>query len=123
MAGAHWHGFAYTGNTVPPDSAARDNNQAVPPREIVGFFSKPATMRRGVFSTADAALGWLEEELRGTPPIATGLPVESHLEGSGDCLSREADAYVGYYTAAGGFMVRALLACPREGVRCPQPPS
>jgi hypothetical protein len=118
----HWHAFAYTGQQAPPDSAARDDNQAVPPREIAAFLRKPASMRQGVFKEAGPALAWLGSELQDNPPLPTDLPVETILKHEEDCLARKADSYVGYYTP-GGFMVRALLICPREGFRCPEPPA
>jgi hypothetical protein len=112
----HWHGFAYTGSTRPPDSAARDMNQAVAPNEIGMFFRKPQSMRAGAFTAPDPAWEWLRGELEEAPPLATALPVAALLEGARDSLARGADVYVGYCTA------RALLPCPREGERGPAPP-
>lgn len=118
----HWHAFAYNGHSVPPDSAARDLNQPVPPREIRRFFAKPASMCKAVFTEPDSALDWLKAELKATPPLPTDLPIEAQYEYSRDCLDRITDAYVGYYTAS-GFMVRALLTCTRETQQCSKTPA
>jgi hypothetical protein len=120
----HWHAFVYTGNARPPDSAARDVSQAVPPNEISMFFRKPASMRAGTFQAPVPAWEWLSVELAENPPPQTALPVDTFLEQARECLDRKADAYVGYYTAQGArFLIRALLACPRDGEHCPEPSS
>jgi hypothetical protein len=79
-------------------------------------------MRRGTFTDSKKALDWMKEELKATPPMPSDLPVEAQVRYAWDCLDRSTDAYVGYYTAS-GFMVRALLTCPRDGEQCPEPPA
>lgn len=118
----HWHAFGYTGHERPRDGEARDPESPVPPIELDRWFSKPRSMRAGTFTSADAAGDWLERELTESPPAPAALPVSVHMRSARDALARGADAYVGYYTAHGGFLVRALLACPRRGRRCPAPP-
>ena len=91
----HWHGFTHTGQARPPDSAARDVSQAVPPNEIAMFFRKPVSMRAGTFDTPVTAWEWLSAELAENPPPQTALPVKTFLEQARDCLDRKTDAYVG----------------------------
>lgn len=118
----HWHAFSYTGHGRPRDSQARDPESATPPIELDRWFAKPRSMMDATFTTAAAAADWLERELKESPPPASALPVETHMRSARAALDRGADAYVGYYTAHGRFLVRALLACPRRGLRCPAPP-
>lgn len=119
----HWHAYAYTGPSRPGDQAARDLTQAVPPNEISHWFRKPQSLRAATFTDPDTAYDWLESELMAAAPSATALPAASHLVQAQDCLRRQADAYVGYYTAQGArFLVRALLTCPRSDEPCPEPP-
>ncbi|MCF6524092.1 hypothetical protein [Streptomyces sp. JJ36] len=118
----HWHAFAWTGPAWPPDREARDPEAAVPPIQVDMWFRKPARLRAGTFTEPGAALEWLARELAETPPLPTGVPAEAHLRAARGALEREEDAYVAYYTAAGGFLVRALLVCPRPGERCPEYP-
>lgn len=118
----HWHAFAYTGHQRPKDSEARDPHAAAPPNEIDMWFRKPRSMLAATFADACPAAEWLESELTGHPPPAAAVSVASHLRAARDALARGADVYVGYYTATGRFLVRTLLACPRTGERCPQPP-
>ncbi|WP_314174248.1 hypothetical protein [Streptomyces winkii] len=118
----HWHAFGYTGHERPGDAEARDPESATPPIEIDLWFRKPRSMLEGTFTDASAAADWLERELSESPPQDGALPVRSHLRHARDALARGADAYVGYYTTHGRFLVRALLSCPRPGLPCPSPP-
>ncbi|HWM36109.1 MAG TPA: hypothetical protein VNS49_03175 [Streptomyces sp.] len=118
----HWHAFSYTGHERPKDSEARAPQAAAPPNDINMWFRKPRSMMDGTFTEPAAAAAWLERELTESPPPATAVPVELHMESARDAFSREADAYVGYYTEGGRFLVRAVLVCPRKGERCPSPP-
>lgn len=118
----HWHAFSYTGHERPRDGEARDPGAATPPIELDMWFSKPRSMMDGTFTDPEAAADWLERELTESPPPASALPVRLHMRFARAALRRRADAYVGYYTAHGGFLVRTLLACPRRGLRCPSPP-
>ena len=118
----HWHAFGYTGHQRPSDGEARDPESPTPPIDVDMWFSKPRSMMDGTFTEAAAAADWLERELTQSPPLDTALCIQRHLRPARDALRRGTDAYVGYYTVHGGFLVRALLACPRRGRRCPAPP-
>jgi hypothetical protein len=118
----HWHAFSYTGHGRPRDSDARDPQFPAPPIDIGMWFRKPRSMMDGTFTEPAAAGEWLERELRESPPPRAAVSVERHMKTTRDALARGADAYVGYYTERGRFLVRAVLACPREGERCPSPP-
>lgn len=118
----HWHAYAYTGHEVPPDSQAKDPNAAVMPRELDVWFRKPKSMLGGTFSEAKAAYGWLAAELAEYPAPPAALPVETHLEHAAGMLQLGQDAYVGYYSANGRIVIRAVLTCPRGRERCPDPP-
>jgi hypothetical protein len=122
MDTTHWHAFAYTGHARPRDAEARDPESATPPIELDEWYRKPRSMMAGTFTDAAAAAHWLERELTESPPPATAVPVRTHMRAARDALRRGSDAYVGYYTAHGRFLVRTLLACPRGNLRCPASP-
>jgi hypothetical protein len=118
----HWHAFGWTGPERPSDRRARDLESPTPPHEVSLWFRKPATLRADTFTAAAPAYAWLEAELAAAPPPPRATPVRAHLATAGDRLARDADVYVGYWTARGSFLVRTLLTCPRPGVPCPDPP-
>ncbi|WP_181765646.1 hypothetical protein [Streptomyces albidus (ex Kaewkla and Franco 2022)] len=120
---AHWHAFGYTGHARPRDSEARDPQAAAPPNVVDMWFRKPRSMMEGTFTQPDVAADWLERQLAESPPPANAVSVERHMKSARDALARGADAYVGYYTERGRFLVRAVLICPRRGERCPSPPA
>jgi hypothetical protein len=118
----HWHAFSYTGHGRPRDSEARDPESPTPPNVVNLWFRKPRSMMDGTFTEAAAAAEWLRRELTEAPPQDPALSVQLYLRSARDALHRGADAYVGYYTEHGRFLVRALLTCPRRGLPCPSPP-
>ena len=119
----HWHAFTYTGQERPKDSEARNPQSATPPNTISMWFRKPRTMMAATFTDAEAAHAWLGRELTGSPPPETAISVPVHLGKARECLERKDDAYVGYYTATGRFLVRAVLVCPHTREHCPDPPT
>lgn len=108
----HWHAFAYSG-AYPPDSDARNPDAAVRPLTLADWFAKPASMRRGVFTTPDTAHDWLAAELRGCHSDPDRL--DDTLARHRKHLVLGQDAYAAGYTRGGGIYVRALLTCPRTG--------
>lgn len=123
----HWHAFAFDGYARPSDREARDPLSATPPHLLGMWFRKPAPMRRGTFTDPGAAYDWLAAELDASPPLPAALPARAHLRAARTRLRSgpgpgAGDVYVGYYGARGGFLVRALLVCPRPGEYCPDPP-
>ncbi|NGO68274.1 hypothetical protein [Streptomyces boncukensis] len=122
MPDLHWHAFAWNGSAVPPDGQARDSDVAVMPRELADWFRKPEQLHKGAFATAEAAHEWLAKELAGVV-TASGRTPDTGLAHALIRLRLGQDGYVGLY-ASGGFLVRALLTCPRTGgdarpVPCP----
>lgn len=123
----HWHAFGYNGSGYPPDSEAKNPQAPVRPLSLAGWFSKPASMRRGTFTDPDAAHDWLAAELHDRHPDPERLPAA--LDYYRAHLKLGQDAYAGGYTRdRAGIYVRALLTCPRTGadrraVRCPERPA
>lgn len=47
------------------------------------------------------------------------FPLDARMKYVNDDISRGADAVWGYYSKTLRYVSRALVACPREGQRCP----
>ncbi|MFI0897767.1 hypothetical protein [Streptomyces sp. NPDC020983] len=116
----HWHAYSYTGHMRPPDREARDPLSPTPPLVIAEWLGKPRSMLAGTHTSAEAAAGWLEQQLAETPPMPTALPAETVLGYARARLAEHpGDAVTRYYTA-GSYVCRDLVRCAG---RCPQPPT
>ncbi|MGP3750828.1 hypothetical protein [Streptomyces sp. IBSNAI001] len=120
----HWHAYAWVGHARPDDNARVDPSQPVPPLEIAHWLRKPA---RHVVETFDntpegaaSAEKWMQEggeEHEFASEAA--FPLEARMKYVRDDISRGADAVWGYYSKTLRYVSRALVACPRDGERCP----
>ncbi|WP_031522087.1 hypothetical protein [Streptomyces sp. NRRL F-5123] len=116
----HWHAYTYTGPSRPRDSDARNPAAAAPPLVIAEWPGKPLSMLAGTFTTAEAALDWLAQQLAETPPLPTALPAAAILAHARARLAAHpADEVTRYYTA-GSYVARDLVRCTG---RCPAPPA
>lgn len=117
----HWHAYAWTGHALPPDAERHDLSGPLPPLQVAHWLRKPADRIAATFTEPGEALGWLEQQLQEVRPVPYDLPAERRLAWARDELERRGDVVWGYYTAARGYASRAVIACPREGERCPAP--
>ncbi|WP_282697903.1 hypothetical protein [Streptomyces sp. CC208A] len=135
---AHWHAYAYTGRAYTDTEIRRETAPAnYPPIEVAHWLRRPRNHVADTFACSpdglDHALAWLEGELTRNPPVdEEHYPVLERLEGSRSSLTatrstptapatqRAGDAVYGYWSKAGQYVSRALIACPREaGDPCP----
>ncbi|MEV7278127.1 hypothetical protein [Streptomyces sp. NPDC093111] len=138
---AHWHAYAYTGRKY---SDADIRKQTAPPNyppiEVAHWLRRSSGHLAQTFAYGpdglDRAVAWLESELTQNPPVdEEHYPVFERLEGSRQSLmststvlatestpavQRAGDVVYGYWSKAGQYVSRALIACPREaGDECP----
>lgn len=115
----HWHAYAYTGHTRPPDREARDPQSATPPLVVAEWLRKPRTMLAGTFTAPGDAMSWLEQQLAETPPMSTALPTDTVLVHARERLTQHpGDQVTRYYTAT-AYVVRDLVRCAAGD--CPDP--
>ncbi|MFG3036834.1 hypothetical protein ACGFYZ_08020 [Streptomyces sp. NPDC048330] len=138
---AHWHAYAYTGRKYSDADIRRATAPAnYPPIEVAHWLRRPDSHVADTFAYGpdglDRAVVWLEGELTQNAPVdEEHYSVFERLEGSRRSLmatstalatentpavQRAGDAVYGYWSKAGQYVSRALIACPREaGDACP----
>lgn len=138
---AHWHAYAYTGRAYSDSEIRRGTAPAnYPPIEVAHWLRRPQSHMADTFAYGpaglDEAVAWLEGELTQNPPVdEEHYAVFERLEGSRRSLmatastlatantpaaQRAGDSVYGYWSKAGQYVSRALIACPRDqGDECP----
>ncbi|MEV3859115.1 hypothetical protein AB0J38_32980 [Streptomyces sp. NPDC050095] len=120
---AHWHAYEWVGHERPADSTRRDPSQPVPPLDIADWLRKPSRFVAETFHNPDdvpAASAWMRKG--GEEHVAVtdeSFSLDAQMRYVDDCLARGADVVWGYYSVNTRYVSRALVACPREGHRCP----
>lgn len=123
----HWHAYSYTGRSYTDALIRRGeapNNY--PPIEIKHWLTRPRDHIVATFTDVEEAVGWLKQQLTAAPPAdAAAFPIDDRVERNRATLAQTAgnDVVYGYYSTAGQYVSRALIACPRPDIpMCPEGP-
>lgn len=123
-AAKHWHAFAWVGHERPADNVRTDPKQPTPPLEIAQWLLKPANRVAATFDNTPAGVKEASEWMRagGEEHVYVSeekFSLDERMVYVDDDLSRGADVVWGYYSQNSRYVSRALVACPRAGMRCP----
>ncbi|MEV5607032.1 hypothetical protein [Streptomyces sp. NPDC052225] len=124
MPDPHWHAYTYGGSTYTDGQIRRGAVPAsYPPIEIKDWLTRPRDHIEGTFTEVEEAMSWLKIQLDLAPPVdAKSFPVDDRLDRARATLRQTAgnDVVFGYYTGSRMYVSRALIACPRPGMSCPE---
>lgn len=121
----HWHAYTYTGRSHSDAEIRRGTApDTYPPVEIKDWLTRPARQIADTFTDVEAAVDWMKQQFTMNPPLGSDdYPLERRLAWIRARLAESAgnDIVYGYYTKAGSYVARALIACPRPDVgSCPK---